>query len=1308
MNKNSNFIGMKRMLKNLAIGIGLLVTCAWFYDVVGSWTPVNGKQRFNYGLGLPVKTLSSVTGYDSSQIWLQPGDSSVRYAYKGVVQTLTVNGVTVPRFLDTMTNVQERIQSKVDFTSSYYIGTTANIFSRASGAQTLTGVGIDGNAGTVTNGVYTSGSYANPSWITSLPWSKITGTPTTIAGYGITDAVSTSSTFYLGTTSIALNRSSASQSLTGISVDGNAGTATVLLNARTINGTSFNGSANITITAAAGTLTGITLNSTVVSSSLTGVGTITTGVWQATSISTTYTDAKLKTVTGTTNRITIGGTSTDPTFDISTSYVGQSTITTLGTITTGVWNGTAISDTYISSASTWNTAYSERRQWDGGATNLVAATGRTSLGATTVGSNLFTLTNPSAITFPRFNADNTVSALDAATFRTAIGAGTSSTSGTVTSVSLTTPTGLTTSGSPITTSGTFAITFTSGYSIPTDANQTNWTTAYSNRITSLTVTGSSGAATLLSNVLNIPTYTFNGLSPMTTAGDIIYGGASGIGTRLAAGTSTQVLHGGTTPSWGAVVSADITSLVWSKITSTPTTLSGYGITDAASSTATFTLGSTSIALGSTTTTVAGLASVTSTSFVGALTGNATTSTTTSYLAQTGSGTNANTIFQANPAADRSWLEVNGGTNMPSSDWWFLDNMRHTNGSNYWGTQIAYGWEANAGRIAIRNVSAGTYGSWIEILTSSNYNSYSPTLTGTGASGTWAINITGNSATTTLSANSTAWANQTYSGSHGTAPLQFMTNTTGSVWDYTSVANVKTALNLSGTNTGDQTITLTGNVTGSGTGSFATTIAAGAVTNSMLAGSIAASKLVGTDITTIGTLSAGAVPYSLLTGTVPTWNQNTTGSAATLTTARTINGTSFNGSADITITAAAGTLTGGTLASGVTASSLTSLGTLVSLNVTGSANTGALSATTIVGNNITAKGDMIIWGGNGALAGYITSNSGGGGLYIAAQGTNQNIRLLSSGTGIVQSIGNFDVTGTINASSSITGTAASFTTGTFSGTLTAQSNITFSGYIKPSSNTGYGVKSADGTVLEEWYNGAVNIYGTSTFSSGKDVKLTAGDLYFLDNSGYGFVSANSTRVATITNAGVGIPNITGNISVAGTGLFNNTVSVTNGASARTKILLSDNNTASLILAAGNSLPGTMSSDLGLAFRVSVSYPAPDGGVLALGLAATTGAATFISTVTATSFFESSDLRYKNVITRVASDDGFDMITFTWNKDLKRDNTIHYGYGAQEVMKILPNQVIEDKSGHFSVNYTEVLVYKIAQLEKRINQLEKNNK
>lgn len=42
----------------------------------------------------------------------------------------------------------------------------------------------------------------------------------------VTNGFYTTSTFYLGTTAIAVNRASASQSLTGISIDGNAGTAT--------------------------------------------------------------------------------------------------------------------------------------------------------------------------------------------------------------------------------------------------------------------------------------------------------------------------------------------------------------------------------------------------------------------------------------------------------------------------------------------------------------------------------------------------------------------------------------------------------------------------------------------------------------------------------------------------------------------------------------------------------------------------------------------------------------------------------------------------------------------------------------------------------------------------------------------------------------------------------------------------------------------------------------------------------------------------------------------------------------------------
>ncbi len=69
-----------------------------------------------------------------------------------------------------------------------------------------------------------------------------------------------------------------------------------------------------------------------------------------------------------------------------------------------------------------------------------------------------------------------------------------------------------------------------------------------------------------------------------------------------------------------------------------------------------------------------------------------------------------------------------------------------------------------------------------------------------------------------------------------------TAATGDPEDLT-VAQAKTLLNLTGTNSGDQTITLTSDVTGSGTGSFAVAIANNAVTN-VKAADMAANTLKG--------------------------------------------------------------------------------------------------------------------------------------------------------------------------------------------------------------------------------------------------------------------------------------------------------------------------------------------------------------------------------------------------------------------------------------------------------------------------------
>jgi hypothetical protein len=133
-----------------------------------------------------------------------------------------------------------------------------------------------------------------------------------------------------------------------------------------------------------------------------------------------------------TNQITIVSNS----FKIGSNYTVV-TVSGIGSVGTGVFpnpvypdagialsTGTTWASSIPNNSTNWNTAFSDRLKWDGGNTGLVAATGRTSLGGTTIGQSMFTLTNPSAITFPRFNADNTVTARTAAIFRSDIGAGT--------------------------------------------------------------------------------------------------------------------------------------------------------------------------------------------------------------------------------------------------------------------------------------------------------------------------------------------------------------------------------------------------------------------------------------------------------------------------------------------------------------------------------------------------------------------------------------------------------------------------------------------------------------------------------------------------------------------------------------------------------------------------------------------------------------------------------------------------------------------------------------------------------------------
>ena len=113
-------------------------------------------------------------------------------------------------------------------------------------------------------------------------------------------------------------------------------------------------------------------------------------------------------------------------------------------------------------------------------------------------------------------------------------------SGTVTSVGMTVPTGLSITGSPITVSGTFALTFAAGYSIPLNTKQSNWDDAYTFVTAFPTQTGNSGKyLTTNGSTLSWATVSGGGGSPGGTSGEVQYNNAGAF-----AGAANVEIDGG--------------------------------------------------------------------------------------------------------------------------------------------------------------------------------------------------------------------------------------------------------------------------------------------------------------------------------------------------------------------------------------------------------------------------------------------------------------------------------------------------------------------------------------------------------------------------------------------------------------------------------------------------------------------------------------------------------------------------------------------------------------------------------------------
>ena len=160
--------------------------------------------------------------------------------------------------------------------------------------------------------------------------------------------------------------------------------------------------------------------------------------------------------------------------------------------------------------------------------------------------------------------------------------------------------------------------------------------------------------------------------------------------------------------------------------------------------------------------------------------------------------------------------------------------------------------------------------------------------------------------------------------------------------YNASTNALTAATFVGALTGNADTATTATTTTGNAGTVTVTDAGGDTTTfPMLATAATGSLAPATD---------AELTYNATTNvlTVPTVAAALTGNASTATalaTARAINGVNFDGTAPITVTAAAGTLTGATLAANVLATSITSVGTLASPVMT-TPTLGVASATSL--------------------------------------------------------------------------------------------------------------------------------------------------------------------------------------------------------------------------------------------------------------------------------------------------------------------------------------------------------------------------